>query len=128
MPANQDHVLAFIDLWNRRDLDAILAAMAPDCIYHNIPWAPLSGHAAIREGLSLFVADAGAIDWQVRHIAQGADGTVLTERLDRFLLGEQWLEMPVMGIFVLRDGLITHWRDYFDSAQFQAAMAMVTPD
>lgn len=120
---NQDRVLAFIELWNRRDLDGLLAAMAPDCVYHNIPWAPLVGHAAIREGLSLFVADAAEIDWRVLHIAQGADGLVLTERLDRFLLAGQWLEMPVMGIFQLRDGLITHWRDYFDSAQFQAAMA-----
>ena len=123
MSTNQDRVLAFIDLWNRRDLDGLLAAMAHDCVYHNIPWAPLVGYAAIREGLSLFVADAAEIDWQVLHIAEGADGLVLTERLDRFLLAGQWLEMPVMGIFQLRDGLITHWRDYFDSAQFQAAMA-----
>lgn len=126
MPTNQDHVLAFIALWNRRDLDGILAAMAPDCVYHNIPWAPLVGHDAIREGLSLFVADASAIDWQMVHIAQGADGAVLTERLDRFLLGEKWLEIPVMGVFELRDGLVTHWRDYFDSAQFQAAMDAMT--
>lgn len=125
MASNLDTVRAFIDLWNARDLEGILRAMAPDCVYHNIPWEPLVGHDAIRQGLAMFVADAAAIDWEVRHIAEGSDGAVLTERVDRFLVKEKWVEIAVMGVFELKDGLITHWRDYFDSAQLQAAMAAV---
>ncbi|NWK97878.1 limonene-1,2-epoxide hydrolase [Sphingobium lactosutens] len=123
MMTNRDRVLAFIELWSRRDLDAIVAAMTDDCFYHNIPWPPLVGHDAIREGLAMFVGDAEAIDWRVLHVAETSDGAVLTERLDRFLIGGQWIEMPVMGTFELRDGLIARWRDYFDSVQFQQAMA-----
>lgn len=74
----------------------------------------------------MFVGDAEAIDWRLHHIAENADGVVLTERLDRFRIKGQWLEMPVMGVFELRDSRITHWRDYFDSAQFQAAMAAIS--
>lgn len=123
MSGNIDSVLAFIDLWSMRDLEAILDSMAPDCVYHNIPWEPLVGHEAIRQGLATFLSSATAIDWQIRHIAEGRDGAVLTERLDRFLIGGKWLEIAVMGTFEFCDGLISHWRDYFDSAQLQAAIA-----
>ena len=125
MPSNIDTVRDFITLWNVRDLDAILAMMAPDCIYHNMPWDPLVGHAAIRQGLATFMNNASEIDWRVYSIAQDTNGAVMTERLDRFLIKGKWLEFPVMGIFELQDGRITHWRDYFDSAQVQAARATV---
>ncbi len=125
MAENIEIVRDFIALWGTRDLEAILAALAPDCVYHNMPWEPLVGHDAIRQGLAIFIGDAAEIDWRVYHSAQGVDGAVMTERLDRFLIKGKWLEFPVMGIFELRDGLITHWRDYFDSAQVQAAMATV---
>ncbi|WP_313806853.1 limonene-1,2-epoxide hydrolase family protein [Sphingobium sp.] len=125
MTPDCERISNFIRLWETRDLDAILAVMAPDCIYHNMPWPPLVGHDAIRQGLAMFVTDAEAIDWQLHHMAEGAEGVVLTERLDRFRIKGSWLEMPVMGIFELQDGYITHWRDYFDSAQFQAAMAAI---
>ncbi|SEJ19778.1 limonene-1,2-epoxide hydrolase [Sphingobium sp. AP50] len=126
MTSNLDHTKDFIALWSRIDLEAILAVMAPDCIYHNMPWAPLQGHDAIREGLAGFLAGAGAIDWQLLHVAESQDGMVMTERVDRFLIGERWIEMPVMGIFEWQDGLIVHWRDYFDSARFQAEMATIS--
>lgn len=123
MASNLDRTLNFIALWSRIDMEAILSEMAPDCIYHNIPWAPLVGHDAIREGLAGFLSGAEAIDWQVRHATEDSQGAVLTERVDRFLIGGKWIEMPVMGTFEWKDGKITHWRDYFDSAQFAAAMA-----
>ncbi|MEC8827806.1 MAG: limonene-1,2-epoxide hydrolase family protein [Actinomycetota bacterium] len=28
------------------------------------------------------------------------------------------MELPVMGIFEVNDGLITFWRDYFDNGMF----------
>ena len=46
---------------------------------------------------------------------------------DRFLVdsadGERWLELPVAGIFELRDGLIARWRDYFDLETIMKQMA-----
>ncbi|HEV8574090.1 MAG TPA: limonene-1,2-epoxide hydrolase family protein, partial [Dehalococcoidia bacterium] len=44
------------------------------------------------------------------------DGSVLTERLDKFALGGKKIELPVMGVFELTDGKIAAWRDYFDMA------------
>ena len=55
---------------------------------------------------------------------QVADGNlVLNERTDRFLVGGRWLELPVAGIFELRDGLIVLWRDYFDLDTIMKQMA-----
>lgn len=123
MSSNLERVLHFIELWKSRDLNALLAEMTEDCFYHNIPWPPMNGHTEIAAGLSAFLGDASEIEWLVHHAAESASGVVLTERVDRFKIGDRWIELPVMGTFELRDGKIARWRDYFDSAQFQAAMA-----
>ena len=123
MPSNLETVRSFVALWATRDLDAILAAMTEDCFYHNMPWPPQTGHAAIRANLEPFINSADAIDWVLHHIAESAGGVVLTERTDRFRIGGSWLEMPVMGTFELRDGLIAKWRDYFDPTPINAMMA-----
>jgi limonene-1,2-epoxide hydrolase len=123
MASNLEIVKDFVALWATRDLDAIMDAMTADCFYHNIPWAPQTGHAEIRAGLEPFVASAAEIDWVLHHIAESADGLVLTERTDRFLIGGNWLEMPVMGTFELSGGKIARWRDYFDPTPVNAMMA-----
>jgi limonene-1,2-epoxide hydrolase len=48
---------------------------------------------------------------------------VLTERVDAFISGERTIELPVMGTFEVRDGLIAAWRDYFDLNQFLSQAA-----
>lgn len=47
---------------------------------------------------------------------------MLTERTDRFKIGDRWLELPVMVVFELDAGQITGWRNYFDLAQFQSQL------
>ena len=125
MTEDERIVASFIDAWNARDLDAILAHFAPDAVYHNIPMEPLVGVDAIRGGLEAFVGMARTIDWQVKASAATGDGRVLNERLDRFEIGEHWIEIAVMGIFEVEAERIVAWRDYFDLAQFQAQMAAV---
>jgi limonene-1,2-epoxide hydrolase len=58
-------------------------------------------------------AAADEIDWVIlRHVAQGS--VVMSERVDRFRVGETWLELPVVGVFELAGERIRLWRDYFD--------------
>jgi limonene-1,2-epoxide hydrolase len=83
-----------------------------------MPVDPVTGTEAIRAVIEGFAGSATAIDWVVRHIAESEEGVVLTERLDRFELGGGWVELPVMGSFVLREGRIAEWRDYFEMRQF----------
>ena len=50
-------------------------------------------------------------------------GVVMNERVDRFRKADQWLELRVAGLFVITDGQISLWRDYFDKESMFAAMA-----
>ncbi len=122
MSANTDLVLAFIDAWSRNDVDELMGYFAPDCVYHNIPVAPVTGAAAIRRTIEGFAGMAEQSEWVVHQIAENEAGVVLTERTDRFLIGGRWVELPVMGSFEVHDGAITAWRDYFDMQQFQSQL------
>jgi limonene-1,2-epoxide hydrolase len=48
--------------------------------------------------------------------------TVFLERLDRHQLPNGWAELPVVGVFKVKDGKISEWRDYFDMSVFVAQM------
>ncbi len=122
MSANSDRVLEFIQAWNKKDFEGMLSFFAPGARYHNIPMEPVEGIEAIRKSLEGFFGMASEFDWVVHHIAENAQGVVLTERTDRFKVGDKWLELPVMGVFELSEGSITGWRDYFDLGQFQSQM------
>ena len=48
---------------------------------------------------------------------------VENERTDRFRSGDKWIEIHLMGVFVVADGKITEWRDFFDVPAAVAAMS-----
>lgn len=120
---NITRVRRFIAAWEARDIETIVAAMAPDAVYHNIPMQALTGRDAIRAGVTPFLSGATRVVWEVHAIAATATGAVLTERLDIFEFGPKRIAIPVMGVFEFKDDLISHWRDYFDLADFQRQMA-----
>lgn len=121
---NLERFRAFVAAWERRDTDAVMAAMAEGIDYANVGLSHTHTREEARAFLAPFIAGASEIEWVVHHAAEAADGSVLTERTDRFLMGGRWLEIPLMGVFVFdADGLIAEWRDYFDVAGFQKQMA-----
>ncbi len=123
MSTNQQIVLNFIQACNSRDIDKMMAMFDNnDCVFHNIPWEPLSGTEAIREFLQNMFDSSSEIDWQIHNIAEAENGTVLTERTDRFKFSGKPMAVPVMGTFDLRDGEITAWRDYFDTGQVNSQL------
>lgn len=48
---------------------------------------------------------------------------VLTERLDRLHFPTGVVDIPLMGILVVRNGKISQWRDYSDNTVAAAAFA-----
>jgi limonene-1,2-epoxide hydrolase len=116
---NEQLVRSFLAAFNANDLERIVSFFADDAVYHNIPVQPVRGTAAIRSVLQGFLGLASEVDWVVHGLAETPDGVVLTERTDRFRVGGRWIELPVMGAFVVREGRIAEWRDYFDMKQFQ---------
>ena len=113
--ANETLVRDFCAAFARRDVDELLEFFTDDAVYHNMPMRPVQGKAAIRGVLDMFLKPAQAVDFAVLRIAAAGD-TVLTERLDTFDMGARRVELPIAGIFDLRDGKIAAWRDYFDLA------------
>ena len=123
MTTNSQRVLGFIGAWEARDLEDILARMTADAVYINVGLPKARGRDAIREVLAPFLGAARAVRWTVKHIAETAEGVVLTERTDVFVMGPKTLTIPVMGVFEFEGDLISAWRDYFDLPGFQAQMA-----
>jgi limonene-1,2-epoxide hydrolase len=97
----------------KRDYDTALPLLTDDVEYQNMPIGPVKGREAVKEQLEALLAMGGDSEWKVlREVADG--DVVMNERVDRFEIGGTWADLPVMGVFVLRDGLIAEWRDYFD--------------
>ena len=119
MAAAQDRVTAFIDAFNRMDIDAAVDMLAESVVYHNIPMEPVNGREAARAFLKAMPGLTG-IEWEVFNTAENGD-TVLNEREDRFFMeGDKKIAVRVMGVFKVHNDEIVEWRDYFDLAEFQA--------
>jgi limonene-1,2-epoxide hydrolase len=118
--------LAFVDRWNRRDIDGIIAALAEDVVYQNVPLAPLLGRAAVRTFITPNLTLVTRMEWTVHNLAVTAEGSkVLTERTDSFQFGDQRVNIPVMGVFEFRGELIAAWRDYADVGDFIRQMRAI---
>lgn len=111
-------VRAFVDAWNRLDMDGVVALLAPDIDYHNMPMEPIAGKAAVERYLRS-VGPFDSCDWRIVSMAVDGD-TVLTERVDAFVVDGTPIALPLMGVFEIEDGLIRRWRDYFDLASYRA--------
>ncbi len=103
----------FCDAWSRKNIDELMSFFASDAVYHNIPVPAVRGTDAIRAAFLAFAAMMDSIDLEMLAIA--AEGhMVFTERVDRFRWQGKSLDLPVTGVFEVRDGKITAHRDYFD--------------
>jgi limonene-1,2-epoxide hydrolase len=108
-------VLRFLKDFESMDFDAALASLAPDVEYTNIPMGSVAGHQGVRSVLEPFFAPIHENQFVVLRSA-ATDDVVVIERVDRHRLDHGWRELPVVGVFEVRNGLITVWRDYFDLA------------
>jgi limonene-1,2-epoxide hydrolase len=120
--SSTDVVDDFLRAAARRDYDTALALLTEDVEYQNMMLPPVHGRDAVRETLEGLLALCTDSDWVVhREVAQGE--LVMNERTDRFRIGDAWTDLPVMGVFELRDGRIARWRDYFDLQTIMTAMS-----
>jgi limonene-1,2-epoxide hydrolase len=122
MLRNEEVVREFIEAWSRLDPDELAAFFAEDGVYHNMPAAPVAGRARIRELIAVFIKGWTATKWDVLNLLSHGD-VVIAERLDHTSLGESSVILPCCGVFVLREGKIAIWRDYFDMATYTKALA-----
>ena len=94
------------------DWPRITSHLTAECKYRATQTAPMvEGSAAIEALLDGFVGSASAIEFEV--VDTWARGPVVVDdRIDRFTLPDQQLDIPVVGVFHLIDGKIAEWTDF----------------
>ncbi|MGB8858730.1 MAG: limonene-1,2-epoxide hydrolase family protein [Ilumatobacteraceae bacterium] len=110
-------VTDFITAIERGNLPHALTLLAGDCEYDNVPMGKVFGPEAVGQTLAPFFDRFDEVEWVVHHqVASGTleHGVVMNERSDRFRTGDRWASLPVAGVFVIDNGKISLWRDYFD--------------
>ena len=113
MPSPIEIITAMTEAMAIKGYDAALPWFTDDCEYTNLPMGSVTGPAGVRSVLEPFFAPT--IANELRILRSAVDGeTAFVERLDRHLIDTGWVELPVTGVFVFRDGKISVWREYFD--------------
>lgn len=118
MMTPEETVDAFCETLTNEGVKASLKYIAPGCVYQNMPFPPVTGPEGVDEVLSGFFKITGQV--HIETLKQAAVGNyVCNERIDTFdpPAGKKF-GLPVAGFFIVEDGLITEWRDYFCMKQF----------
>lgn len=119
---NEQVVRDFIAAWSKLDVEALLEFFCEDGVYHNMPMSPVAGKAALRPFIGAFLNGWTSTEWDVINIMSAGD-VVIAERLDRTMIGDKVINLPCCGVFEMRDGRISVWRDYFDMGTYTRALA-----
>jgi limonene-1,2-epoxide hydrolase len=116
MNSPTETVATMIEAWERRDAQGIAACFAEEAIWTNMPYGPIAGRSAIQATAERFLADVQSVRFEIFHSGLLAPNILVNERADIFVMTDgRRVDLPVMGIFEVADGLIINWRDYFDA-------------
>ena len=115
----------FLNSLRDKDLDTADALLADDLVYQNVGFPTIHGR---QRAIKLFRGmQRPSMGFDVKIHRSAADGdTVLNERTDVLVFGPLRLVFWVCGVFEIRDGRITLWRDYFDNVDFAKALVRGT--
>ncbi|MCA9472130.1 MAG: nuclear transport factor 2 family protein, partial [Nitrospira sp.] len=111
MSDNDQLIKDFVAAWRSLDVDHIMDFFTEDAVYINIPMEPPNeSKAAIRAFIEGFAGNCSSIEFVVHHQV-AAGNLVMNEGTDKITMGGNTIELPVMGVFEIRDGKISAWRD-----------------
>src|SRR5262245_2975712 len=103
MATPADVVRQFCDAIDRKDLDGVEALLDDAVVYHNVGMEPSVGRAATLGAVQFQFDMFEPIKFQILNLAADGD-VVLTERTDEVTANGIAAPVPVMGVFVVRDG------------------------
>lgn len=122
--ASEKLVRDFLGSWQGRDINKICSAFADNAVYHNVPVKPIEGMAGIRAIFQAFLDGFKYAELEIISLA-AEPGLVLAERVDHFIMNDgRKIRLPVTGVFVVKNGKITRFSDYFDLADFERQSGM----
>jgi limonene-1,2-epoxide hydrolase len=110
-------VETFLDALRDKDFDAADAALDDDLVYQNVGLPTVRGRQRTMKLMRGLDRPSARFDVKIHRVA--AEGNaVLTERTDVLAFGPFEAHFWICGVFEVRDGRITLWRDYFDTVDF----------
>jgi len=95
----------------------VLAYFDDNSVFNNIPMGSVTGKEGVWSILGPLHEIVDSVEYKLHNIAETADGVVLTERTDIYIVKGEKANFPVMGTFVVEGNIIREWRDYFDLKQ-----------
>lgn len=110
---NAEIVETFLYALQAEDMETADRLLDDNLVYENVGLPTIRGRART---MKLFRPMKNSpVSFEVKfHRIVGEGTTVLTERTDALVIGPVRLQFWVCGVFEVRDGKITLWRDYFD--------------
>ena len=117
-------VTAFVSALERKDFATCTSLCGSDLVFENVPLNPpiQRGRGPILAGLEHLVRNCTLVEWTIGSQIEQGD-VVMNERVDRFVFADGTdLRVPVAGVWTVKDGLIEHWRDYYDFAMWQQGL------
>jgi len=105
----RERVKAWVEAFNRSDVDALAAFYAADAVNHQVANEPVFGQPAIREMLEREFSEADMV-CIIENLFEDGDWAILEWKDPRGLRG--------CGFFQFRDGLIQLQRGYWDKLSF----------
>jgi len=112
-------VQAWVEAFNRADVDALAGLYAPDAVNHQVMWEPLEGRAAIHAMLRNEFGRAEMV-CLVENLFADGDWAILEWRDPKGLRG--------CGFFRVVDGLIQFQRGYWDQLSFLRQQGLPIPE
>lgn len=115
----KDTVLAWVEAFNRADVDALAALYHPDAVNHQIAYGPMQGRDNIRR-LFRTEFDRATMICNIENLLADGDWAIL-----------EWSDPAGLrgcGFFNVRDGKIALQRGYFDRLSFYEAQNIPLED
>jgi limonene-1,2-epoxide hydrolase len=82
--------------WGRNDVDEVMSYFAENLTLHIGPYAPVSGHDAIRKTMEGYFSGGTCVNHEILYLAAVGD-VVLMERIDHWIINGKTMDIPHMG-------------------------------
>jgi limonene-1,2-epoxide hydrolase len=120
----KDVVQEFCDLMVQRDAERLRPFLADAVVYQNTGMPAAFGiDEVIANVAGQFAMFPDSYEYQTVNCTADGD-VVMNERLDKVKGPDGTVHaLPVMGTFIVRDGKITRWTDYWDTGLIAKMMS-----
>lgn len=111
-----------VQAWNDQNWERVYALFAQDGVFQSMMKEPIVGREAIRKQFRYIEEGVDRIELQVVNMGL-INNAVFIERVDDFHFRGRYGRVPVVGVLEIEDGKVVEWREYYDGATLESALA-----